>query len=143
MYSDRVTDSMQKALDEVNRRREVQRKYNLDHGITPTQVKRAILDLKQFLYDGDGSNTATDSAEELLTKEQISQLIKKTEKQMMALADDMAFEEAALARDKLVLLREMDIGVKPPVASLLTPATESQEGKGNRKSQPRKYRRKR
>ncbi len=143
MYSDHMTDSMKKALDEVDRRRIVQRQYNADHNITPTQVKKAILDLKQFLYDGDVANTATDAGEELLTKEQLAQLIKKTEKQMMKLADDMAFEEAALERDKLVLLREMDIGVKPPVMSLLNAPKESQEGKGTRKAQPRKYRRKR
>ncbi len=145
MYSDRVTESMQKALDEVNRRREVQRAYNQEHGITPTQVKKAILDLKQFLYDGDVSNQATDAGAEVLSKEQIAQLIKKTEKAMMALADEMEFEKAAVERDKLVLLREMDIGVKPPVLALLeASAKEKQDQRPmGRKSQPRKYRRKR
>ncbi len=139
MYSDRITDSMQKALDEVNRRREVQRQYNLENNITPTQVKKAILGL---LYDGDVANQATDADAAVLTKEQIASLIKKTEKAMMAFADEMEFEKAAQERDRLVLLREMDIGVKPPMESLLADSSDSTEGR-TRKQQPRKYRRKR
>ena len=79
----------------------------------------------------------------MLSKEQIGALIKKTEKQMMTYADDMEFEKAALERDRLVLLREMDIGVKPPVASLLTDSKEASTEGRTRKAQPRKYRRKR
>ncbi len=51
MYADHVTDSMKRALDETDRRREVQRQYNEEHGITPTAVKKNILDLSAQLYD--------------------------------------------------------------------------------------------
>ena len=59
---------------------------------------------------------------------------------MMALADEMEFEKAAVERDRLVLLRDMDLGVKPALKSLLA---EAKEEKPQRKAQPRKYRRKR
>jgi excinuclease ABC subunit B len=63
---------------------------------------------------------------------------------MMAFADEMEFEKAAAERDRLVVLREMDIGVKPPLRTLVDEAKEKQEQRPmGRKSQPRKYRRKR
>ncbi|MBL9037335.1 MAG: excinuclease ABC subunit UvrB [Archangium sp.] len=144
LYSDRITDSMKKAIDEVTRRREVQRAYNVEHGITPKQVKKAIHDLSQFLYDEQASASAADPEAEVLTKPQIAELIASTEKAMMKLADDMEFEKAAVQRDRLVLLREMDLGVKAPMASLLKSATEKDEQRPmGRKRQPNKYRRRR
>ena len=71
---------------------------------------------------------------------EIAELIKKTESKMMAYADEMEFEKAALERDRLVLLKDMDLGVKPAIKSLLA---EAKEEKPQRKAQPRKYRRKR
>ncbi len=146
MYSDRLTDSMKRALEETGRRRELQRKWNEDHGITPTQVKKAIVDLSQYLYDGDAMDLplAADGQAEVLTKEDVRRLIAETEKAMLALADEMEFEKAAVERDKLIILREMDLGTKPAVKSLLSGAKEKQEQRPmGRKSQPRKYRRKR
>ncbi|PZR08378.1 MAG: excinuclease ABC subunit B [Archangium gephyra] len=142
LYADSMTDSMRKALDETDRRREIQRQHNLDNGITPTQVKKAITDLSQFLYDGDAMDLplAADAGAVVLSKPEIAELIKKTESSMMAFADEMEFEKAALERDRLVLLKEMDIGVKPALKSLLS---EPKEEKSQRKAQPRKYRRKR
>ncbi|MCA2979432.1 MAG: UvrB/UvrC motif-containing protein [Myxococcaceae bacterium] len=70
--------------------------------------------------------------------------IRDTEKRMMAFADEMEFEKAAAERDRLIVLREMDLGVKPPLRTLVDAATERQEQRPmGRKSQPRKYRRKR
>jgi excinuclease ABC subunit B len=80
----------------------------------------------------------------VLSKAEIAELIKKTERQMMAFADEMEFEKAAVERDRLVILREMDLGVKPALASLLGEAKEKQEQRPmGRKAQPRKYRRRR
>ena len=146
MYADHHTDSMKLALGETDRRREVQRAYNVAHGITPTQVKKAITDLKQFLYDGDAMDLplAADAQGAVLSKAEIVELIRQTERSMMALADQMEFEKAAVERDRLVLLREMDLGVKPALRSLLLEPKEKQDQRPmGRKSQPRKYRRRR
>ena len=146
LYSDSITDSMKKALEETDRRREIQRAYNKQHGITPTAVKKAITDLSQFLYDGDAMDLplAADGGAVVLSKEEIADLIKKSESMMMAYADEMEFEKAAVERDRLVLLREMDMGLKPAVKSLLAAPKEGDVERGNqRKKQPRKYRRKR
>jgi excinuclease ABC subunit B len=146
MYSDSVTESLQTAIDECTRRREVQAAYNKEHGITPTQVRSAIHDLKSFVYASDALDLpmAAEGGAALFTKDELRTLIRDTEKRMMALADDMEFEKAAAERDRLIVLREMDLGVKPPVKALLNEATEKQEQRPmGRKSQPRKYRRKR
>jgi excinuclease ABC subunit B len=146
LYADAMTDSIKKALEETTRRREVQRAYNAEHGITPTQVKKAITDLAQFLYDGDAMDLplAADPGAVVLSKEEIADLIKATEGQMMAFADAMEFEKAAVERDRLVLLREMDLGVKPAIKALLAQPNEADVERGmQRKKQPRKYRRKR
>jgi excinuclease ABC subunit B len=146
MYADHVTDSMTHAIEETTRRREIQRAHNLAHGITPTQVTKAITDLKQFLYDGDAMDLplAADAAGAVIAKVEIAELIEKTEASMMALADQMEFEKAAVERDRLIVLREMDLGVKPALRALLLEPKEKQDQRPmGRKSQPRKYRRKR
>jgi excinuclease ABC subunit B len=146
LYSDSITDSMKRALDETDRRRELQRAHNVKHGITPTQVKKAITDLSQFLYDGDALDLplAADPGALVLSKTDIAELIKKTEAAMVKYADDMEFEKAAVERDRLLVLREMDLGVRPALRSLLEGAKEEDVSRGmQRKKQPRKYRRKR
>ena len=146
LYADHVTDSMKKALEETDRRREIQRAYNLAHGITPTQVKKAITDLSQFFYPGDALDLplAADAAGDVLTRADIQGLIRDTEKQMIAYADDMAFEKAAVKRDRLVRLREMDLGTRPALRSQLgDPQEKAGQRAQGRKAQPRKYRRKR
>jgi excinuclease ABC subunit B len=146
LYSDSITESMRKALDETDRRREIQRAYNKKHGITPTQVKSAITDLSQFMYDGDAMDLplAAEAGAVVLSKAEITQLIKKSEQLMIAYADEMEFEKAAVERDRLVVLKEMDMGLKPALKSLLSDAKEENVERGNqRQKQPRKYRRKR
>ncbi|MER2560779.1 MAG: excinuclease ABC subunit UvrB [Myxococcaceae bacterium] len=146
MYSDSMTDSMKKAIEETNRRREIQAAYNKQHGITPTAVKKAITDLSQYIYSADALDLpmAADGGAVLFTKDEIRALISETEKRMMAYADEMEFEKAAAERDRLIVLKEMDIGVKPPMKTLLGDGKEKQEQRPmGRKSQPRKYRRRR
>jgi excinuclease ABC subunit B len=146
MYADQVTESMRRAIEETNRRRDLQRAYNEAHGITPTQVQKAITDLKQFLYTADAMDLplAADPGAVVLSKAEIAELIEQTRARMMAYADEMEFEKAAVERDRLVLLREMDLGVKPALRSLLDEAKEKQEQRPmGRKAQPRRYRRRR
>ena len=71
-------------------------------------------------------------------------LMKKSEANMMAFADEMEFEKAAVERDRLIVLKDMDLGLKPALRSLLSDSKEGDVERGNqRKKQPRKYRRKR
>ncbi|MDP3569759.1 MAG: excinuclease ABC subunit UvrB [Archangium sp.] len=146
LYSDSITDSMKKAIEETERRRVIQHAHNLKHGITPTQIKKAITDLSQFLYDGDAMALpmAADAGAVVLSKDEIASLIKKSEASMMAFADEMEFEKAAVERDRLIVLKDMDLGLKPALRSLLSESNEGDVERGNqRKKQPRKYRRKR
>ncbi|MBX7097825.1 MAG: excinuclease ABC subunit UvrB [Myxococcaceae bacterium] len=146
MYSDTVTHSMKLALDETDRRRERQRQFNVEHGITPTSVKKAIVDLSQYLYDGEQKlPKAAEGEADLMTPEELKALIAETEKRMVAHADEMEFEKAAAERDTLLLLREMDLGLKPPSKGALQGAgqVKQEQRMMGRKSQPRKYRRRR
>jgi excinuclease ABC subunit B len=146
MYSDVVTQSMKVALDETNRRRELQKAYNEKHGVTPTSVKKNILDLSKYLYDGDALALpmAADTAADLMSKDQIGELMKETTRKMVELADEMEFEKAAVERDRLTLLKEMDIGVKPPLRSTLAgPKPKQEQRMMGRRAQPRKFRRRR
>jgi excinuclease ABC subunit B len=146
LYSDSMTDSMKKAIEETERRRVLQHEHNVKNGITPTQIKKAITDLSQFLYDGDAMDLplAADAGAVVMSKEEIAELIKKSEANMMAFADEMEFEKAAVERDRLIVLKDMDLGLKPALRSLLSDSKEGDVERGNqRKKQPRKYRRKR
>jgi excinuclease ABC subunit B len=145
MYSDSVTASMKVALEETDRRREVQRKYNADHGITPKSVRKNILDMSAHLTDGS-SHGVLMAAEpgfegDALDKPQIKKLIAEFGAKMQEAADQMEFEQAAELRDKIVLLKEMDIGLKPPSRALLDAPAKKEEKV--RRGAPRKYRRRR
>jgi len=131
MYADQVTESMQRALDETSRRRELQETFNREHGITPQGVHKAILDLSEVLYRSDGGLSLPKAAEdELLTAEQIAGLTKEYSAQMHKAADEMEFERAAELRDKVLLLKDMDLGLKPPSRSLLETGVQREEGPG-------------
>ncbi|MBM4378485.1 MAG: excinuclease ABC subunit UvrB [Deltaproteobacteria bacterium] len=144
LYADRVTDSMRKAMDETSRRREKQAAWNRDHGITPASVKRNIQDLSSALY-GESAAAALPKAadaDQLLSKEEIARLIDDETKAMLAAAEEMAFEDAARHRDAVALLKEMDLGLKPPLRSALAQPAGDGEGKqrGGWRKQPAKYR---
>ncbi len=144
MYSDSITDSMKLALDETNRRREVQRKHNEDNGITPKAVKKNILDLSAVLYTADAyALPMAAEGGELLTKEEIQKLMKELNRQMQEAADAMEFEKAAELRDRILVLKEMDIGLKPPQRALLAAPPKKEEKFRVRKGPPAKYRKKR
>lgn len=145
MYSDVTTDSMKKALEETDRRREIQRAYNVEHGITPQGVKKAIVDLSQYLYDASpGELPRAADGDDLLSPDELKALIAETEKRMVAHADEMEFEKAAAERDRLLVLREMDLGLKPPSrAAVDAPQAKQEQRPMGRKSQSRKSRRRR
>jgi excinuclease ABC subunit B len=121
MYSDQMTDSMKLAIEETDRRREIQRAYNVKHGITPRSVKSSILDLSQQLYGADpmALPMAADAANDLLIPKEIKRLIEEFTKDMQRAADEMEFEKAASFRDRILLLKDMDLGLKPPSRALL------------------------
>ena len=145
MYSDVVTDSMRIAIDETNRRRDAQRMYNEEHGITPQGVRKNILDLSAQLYDASPYELplAAESGDDLLNKDQIQKLIAEYTNNMRQAADEMEFEQAAQWRDKLALLKDMDLGLKAPSRALLLAPPKREEKFRIRKGPPARYRKKR
>jgi excinuclease ABC subunit B len=119
MYADQETDSMRQALEETSRRRALQARFNQDNGITPAGVKKAILDMSQVLYRSEPLELAMAAPEDVLRPEEVKSLIQGLTKEMLAAAEAMEFEKAAALRDRLVLLKDMDLGLKPPSRALL------------------------
>ncbi|MFA5628681.1 MAG: excinuclease ABC subunit UvrB [Dehalococcoidales bacterium] len=105
MYADTVTGSMQRAIDEVNRRRRIQESYNAEHNITPQGIKKAIKDITDRVRVGVVAEPKAEYIATSQSKEDIARLIKDLEKQMKTLAKNMEFEKAALLRDRIVELR--------------------------------------
>lgn len=118
MYADHITDSMRKTIDETNRRREKQIKYNTDHGIIPKSLnksKESILgqssvvgfraqDKKAYSEDTDSNSLAADPVWKYLSTEKLSDLIAETKRKMEKSAKDLDFLEAARLRDEVNLL---------------------------------------
>ncbi|MEQ9289707.1 MAG: excinuclease ABC subunit UvrB [Cyclobacteriaceae bacterium] len=120
MYADRITGSMQVAIDETNRRRSLQMDYNKKHGITPTTVvksKDSIMDQtkvadskkdqKKYYVENDKPNVAADPVVAYMDKEGIQKLIAKTRKGMEKAAKDLDFIEAARLRDEMFELEKL------------------------------------
>jgi excinuclease ABC subunit B len=113
LYADHVTDSMRKALDETNRRREVQRRYNAEHGITPQTVRRNITDLGMAIVEADYLTVpiaADDGAE--YAPEQVPAIVAELEREMKLAAEALDFERAAGLRDRILALKDLALGVK-------------------------------
>ena len=103
LYADHVTGSMKKAIDETNRRREIQTKYNQKHGITPTTISKQITSIvEQELSQSVG----LDKIEQQLAKSNIDSLIKDKERQMKLAAQELQFELAAILRDEVIRLKK-------------------------------------
>ncbi len=105
MYADSITDSMKICLDETARRREIQQKYNEDHGITPQTIKKAVRDLISLTKSVAKSEYEFKKDPESMDKKELEDLIKKVEKKMKAAAAELDFETAAELRDKMMELR--------------------------------------
>ncbi|RJS27001.1 excinuclease ABC subunit B [Corallococcus sp. H22C18031201] len=123
MYADHLTDSMKRAMEETARRRDTQRTYNTQHGITPRSVRSNITDLSEHLPDYDAGAMALPMAAEgendVLVPKEIKRLIAEFTQDMLKAADEMQFEKAAEFRDRVQLLKDMDMGLKPASRSLL------------------------
>jgi len=104
MYAENITQSMQKAIKETNRRRQVQETYNKEHGITPRGIKKAIKDITERVQTV--AETRTPYAVNPISREEISQLIKQLESQMKSAAKNLEFEKAAMIRDRIIELRK-------------------------------------
>ncbi|WP_158860876.1 excinuclease ABC subunit UvrB [Lunatibacter salilacus] len=114
MYADKMTDSMQVAIDETNRRRAIQQDYNLEHGIVPTTILKSrerimgqtkVADSKKnakvYAENFDSENgVAADPVVQYLSKDKLEKLISQTQKRMEAAAKDLNFMEAARLRDE-------------------------------------------
>ena len=127
MYADQETESMHQALEETRRRRELQETWNREHGITPQGVKKAILDLSEVLYRSDSLSLPRAAEDELLSAEEIARLTREYSAEMHRAADEMEFERAAELRDKVLVLKDMDLGLKPPSRSLLEAGAQREE----------------
>ena len=119
MYADKVTDSMQKTMDETNRRREKQLAYNEEHGITPQTIKKQMKDVFEHINKGKADyakkkayteydiqpNIAADPVIEAMDEKQLEKTIENTKKAMEAAAKDLDFMEAARLRDEVMALQ--------------------------------------
>lgn len=107
MYADTMTDSMKRAIDETNRRRQLQQAYNEEHGITPQTIKKAVRDLIAVSKAIAETEDQLMKDPESMSRKELTKLIGKIEKQMRAAAADLNFEQAAELRDKLIELKKM------------------------------------
>ena len=106
MYVDTITDSMREALDETNRRREIQMKYNEEHGITPQTIKKAVRDLISISKVIAKEEVRFEKDPESMTKKELEKLIGEIQKKMQKAAADLNFEAAAELRDKMLELKK-------------------------------------
>ena len=120
MYADKVTDSMQKMINETNRRREKQMNYNVANNIIPTQIVKSIDDIMgqtavagikaaspSAYIEKEGLNIAADPVIQYMTKEKLQKLVAKTRKSMESSVKELDFLEAARYRDELIALEKL------------------------------------
>jgi len=109
MYADKETAAMRAAIGETDRRREIQRAYNEEHGITPETIVKGISDIAEFLQSDakvpKGGRRRTRARQTEMTAEEIEKLIVELEEEMLAAAEDLRFEYAAKLRDEIRDLR--------------------------------------
>jgi excinuclease ABC subunit B len=119
LYADKMTDSMNHAIGETNRRRTIQEEYNREHGIEPRGIIKSIRDLTdrvkiiaetrpEYQEDGkNGSRLALDPS--MLPPDKLDELVRQIEKEMKEAAKSLEFERAALLRDQLMELRRVQV----------------------------------
>lgn len=111
LYADQHTDSMKRAIEETNRRREIQESFNRKHGITPESIKKAIPDLLKSIYEADYVTipTAAEKLEEYIPIFEIPRLISRLKKEMREAASKLDFERAVEIRDRIKSLEGTDL----------------------------------
>jgi excinuclease ABC subunit B len=115
LYADAVTKSMRVAIDETNRRRELQRQFNAEHGITPESIVKSISDVLHSVYEADYVTVplAAEEEDKYHSQEELDKLIKKLRKEMKAAADRYDFERAAELRDRIFKLEGKELELRP------------------------------
>ena len=118
LYADTITQSMQRAIAETERRREKQIRFNADHGITPRGVSKRIKDIIDGVYSVESARSEQKAAQqqaayEAMDEKSVAREIKRLEKLMLECARNLEFEKAAAARDELFNLRERVFGAAP------------------------------
>jgi excinuclease ABC subunit B len=143
MYADRVTAAMKQAIEETDRRREVQRKYNLDHGITPETVVRAILDVvtqsgERDYYAvpagrrGEGGSQKGRSGDAVADDHELMERMQALRQEMFLAAENLQFEKAARLRDELKKL-QTELG---PSTGEVVPMPKARAGAGGGSRRP-------
>lgn len=107
MYADIITDSMRLAIDETNRRRQLQQRYNEEHGITPTTIKKAVRDLIAISKAVEEDQNSGQKDLESMDEKELKKLSAELEKKMHQAAVELNFEEAARLRDRMLEVRKM------------------------------------
>ena len=110
MYADTITDSMRRAIDETNRRREIQQRYNEEHGITPQTIRKAVrelisMSLKEAKEDEKSRKGRVSKDPDLMNKKELGKEIERITKKMNQAAAELNFEMAALLRDEMIELK--------------------------------------
>ena len=151
LYAETVTASMKAALEETDRRRAKQKAYNEEHGITPQGVKRAILDMQihGIATDADDALAGKEELAGYLPKDKrdVPKLIARLEAEMHEKAEELDFEGAAMLRDRIHAIKDLDLGILPKrpevlraearAAAGISPPPRPEHGRFSRRKQPR------
>ena len=106
MYADNMTDSMRLAIDEAKRRRAIQEAYNKEHGITPKTIKKAVRDAISIYKETEEAPKKPEKDPESMSRKELEAAVKDVQKRMKQAAAELNFEEAALLRDQMIVLKK-------------------------------------
>ncbi len=118
LYADKITDSMQRAISETNRRRALQQAYNEAHGITPESIVKNISNVLASIFEADYVTVPVDDEREPVDPSQLPRLLEMLKNQMLDAAKDLDFEKAAEIRDRILALENNHLGLDSARADL-------------------------
>jgi excinuclease ABC subunit B len=133
LYADKVTDSMQRAIDETGRRREMQREYNRVHGITPETIRKGIragIEAEAVAHAQSYAVVGRSDETQFITEEYLEELAAE----MLSAAEELEFERAAAIRDRIAQMRGQ-LG-KPLAEAEIHHATRAERGRHRKRQQP-------
>jgi excinuclease ABC subunit B len=115
LYAETITQSMRVAIDETNRRRELQRQFNAEHDITPESIVKSISDVLHAVYEADYVTVplAAEEEDRYHSPQELERLIKRLRKEMKTAADRYDFERAAELRDRIFKLEGKELELRP------------------------------